>query len=82
MSALPAPRDRAGDWQANVECDQRDHGIGEPGNLWPDQHGQLGIEATIPMNHRGARGVGRIAQLHFFIDDLFPQTIGRPILRN
>jgi len=31
------------------------------------------------VNSRGGSHVGWIAQLHFFLDDLFPTTIGRPI---
>ncbi len=39
----------------------------------------LGIPAIIPVNNRSGNRVGWIAQLHFFLDDLFPTSIGRPI---
>lgn len=51
----------------------------DPGILWSGQYSQLGIEAVIPVNRASGRNVGAIAQLHFYIDDLFPDTLGRPI---
>lgn len=52
-----------------------------PGVLWAGQKMQLGVEAVIPVNRRSGNSVGVLAQLHFFLDDLFPQTIGRPLIR-
>jgi hypothetical protein len=52
-----------------------------PGVLWAGQKMQLGLEAVIPVNRRSGNSVGVLAQLHFFLDDLFPQTIGRPLIR-
>jgi hypothetical protein len=52
-----------------------------PGVLWAGQSIQLGIEAVIPVNRRSGNSVGVLAQLHFFLDDIFPQTIGRPLIR-
>lgn len=54
-------------------------GTVNPGLLWLGQSVQLGIEAVLPVNDRSGRGVGAIAQLHFYLDDLFPRTLGRPI---
>jgi hypothetical protein len=42
---------------------------------------QLGIEAAIPINSRTGKNVGVLGLLHFFIDDLFPRSLGRPIFR-
>jgi hypothetical protein len=50
-----------------------------PGVIWYGQTVQLGLEAIIPVNTRSGRDVGAIFQLHFYLDDLFPTTIGRPI---
>ncbi|HJU23140.1 MAG TPA: hypothetical protein VJ891_11585 [Casimicrobiaceae bacterium] len=52
-----------------------------PGIIWAGQDIQLAVEAVIPVNHRSGNSVGVLAQLHFFLDDLFPQTIGRPLIR-
>jgi hypothetical protein len=54
-------------------------GTVNPGIIWAGQYVQLAVEAVIPVNSRSGSHVGWIAQLHFFLDDLFPTTIGRPI---
>jgi len=54
-------------------------GTVNPGIIWAGQYVQLSVEAAIPINSRSGSHVGWIAQLHFFLDDLFPQTIGRPV---
>jgi hypothetical protein len=54
-------------------------GTVNPGIIWAGQYVQLAIEAVIPVNSRSGSQVGWIAQLHFYLDDLFPKTIGRPI---
>jgi hypothetical protein len=55
-------------------------GTVNPGIIWAGRYTQLAVEAVIPVNARSGNRVGWIAQLHFFLDDLFPATIGRPIL--
>ncbi len=40
----------------------------------------VGIEALIPANGQIGRAVGVIAQLHWYFDDLFPRTLGKPVL--
>lgn len=59
--------------------DRRATGTVNPGVLWAGRKIQLGLEAVIPMNRRSGQGVGFTAQLHFFLDDLFPGTFGRPM---
>ena len=54
-------------------------GTVNPGIIWAGRYTQLAIEAVIPVNNRSGNRVGWIAQLHFFLDDLFPATIGRPV---
>jgi hypothetical protein len=56
-------------------------GTVNPGIIWAGQDIQLAVEAVIPVNDRSGNSVGVLAQLHFFLDDLFPQTIGRPLIR-
>jgi len=53
-----------------------------PGIIWAGQNIQLALESVIPVNSASGNRVGWLAQLHFFLDDLFPQTVGRPIFRN
>jgi len=50
-----------------------------PGIIWAGKYCQLGVEAVVPVNERTGNNVGVIAQLHFFIDDLFPHSLGRPL---
>jgi hypothetical protein len=50
-----------------------------PGILWSGQAIQIGIEAVIPVNSRSGSKTGILAQLHFYLDDIFPKSIGRPL---
>jgi hypothetical protein len=54
-------------------------GTVNPGLIWSGKHIQLGAEAIIPINSASGHGVGAIFQVHWFIDDLFPRSLGRPI---
>lgn len=53
-----------------------------PGVIWLGPYYQVGIEAIIPINRQSGIGVGAIAQLHLFLDDIFPNTIGKPLFGN
>jgi hypothetical protein len=50
-----------------------------PGFLWVESRFQIGVEALIPINRQSGKNVGVIAQLHFYLDDIDPRGIGRPI---
>jgi hypothetical protein len=50
-----------------------------PGVIWSSKYVQFGVEAVLPINERTGQSVGVIAQLHFYLDDLFPRTLGRPL---
>jgi len=54
-------------------------GTVNPGFIWAGRQFQLGLEAIIPINNRTGNQVGVLAQLHFYLDDIFPSSIGRPI---
>lgn len=54
-------------------------GTVNPGIIWLGQSEQIAVEAIIPVNHASGDSVGVIAQLHFYLDDLFPKTLGTPI---
>jgi hypothetical protein len=53
-----------------------------PGVIWVGQYYQFGIEAMIPINRQNGTSVGGIAQLHLFLDDIFPNSIGKPLFGN
>jgi hypothetical protein len=50
-----------------------------PGIIWSGKYCQLGAEAVIPVNSRTGSNVGMIFQLHFYLDDLLPRSLGRPL---
>jgi hypothetical protein len=54
-------------------------GTVNPGVIWSGKYFQIGAEAMIPVNSRTGSDVGFIAQLHFYLDDLFPHSLGRPL---
>ena len=51
-----------------------------PGAIYIGTVYQVGLEAIIPANKQSGSGVGVIGQLHFYLDDMFPSTIGVPLL--
>jgi hypothetical protein len=51
----------------------------QPGIIWAGQYFQIGAEAILPVNRATGHGFGGVVQLHFYLDDLFPRSIGRPI---
>ena len=53
-----------------------------PGFIYAGDKYQVAIEAMIPANRQSGTSVGIIGQLHFFLDDIFPTTLGRPIFAN
>ena len=50
-----------------------------PGVLWSGRRVQLGLEAMIPVNSASGHNVGAVFQMHWFLDDLFPHSLGKPI---
>jgi hypothetical protein len=54
-------------------------GTVQPGVIWAGQYFQVGAEMIIPTNSLSGHGIGGMVQLHFYLDDLFPHSIGRPI---
>jgi hypothetical protein len=54
-------------------------GTVNPGILWTGSYVQVGVEAIVPVNAHSGHNVGVQGQIHFFLDDLFPRSIGRPL---
>jgi len=54
-------------------------GTVQPGVIWAGQYFQVGAEMIIPTNSLSGHGIGGVVQLHFYLDDIFPHSIGRPI---
>ena len=52
-----------------------------PGVIYMAQWGEIGLEALIPLNKTTGTNVGAIGLVHFFFDDLFHASIGKPIFQ-
>jgi hypothetical protein len=52
-----------------------------PGVIYMGDTYQVGLEALIPGNKAAGPHVGAILQVHFFFDDMFPKTLGRPLFQ-
>ncbi len=55
------------------------NGTANPGIFWQGNVLQIGLEAVIPINERTGTNVGVQASLTFFLDELFPNSLGRPL---
>lgn len=64
---------------SNFSGPQVTTGTINPGVIWSGQWTQFGVEAMIPVNRESGHSVGFIAQAHFYLDDIFPTTIGKPL---
>jgi hypothetical protein len=51
-----------------------------PGVVWVGNYFQVALEAMVPINRASGTGVGAMVQLHLYLDDLFPRSIGAPLL--
>jgi hypothetical protein len=51
----------------------------QPGVIYMADTWQIALEALIPINAASGHNVGAVAELHFFLDDIFPDSIGKPL---
>jgi hypothetical protein len=61
-------------------CSGHTTGTINPGVIWLTRWGQLGIEAQLPVNRASGRHTGVLLQAHFYLDDIFPNSVGKPLL--
>ena len=66
----------------NRGCNGQTTGPVNPGIVWFTKYMELGIAAQIPVNERTGNSVGVLGLVHVFIDDLFPNSLGKPIFGN
>jgi hypothetical protein len=64
----------------NIGIDVVTTGTVNPGVIWVGSYFQVGVEAIVPINRASGTSVGAIAQLHLYLDDIFPNSIGQPLL--
>jgi hypothetical protein len=51
----------------------------QPGAVYLAATYQVGVEAVIPLNNASGHGVGVVFSVDFYLDDLFPNTLGKPL---
>ncbi len=56
--------------------------LANPGLIWAGRYYEIGVEAAVPLNNRTGHNVGVQALIHLFLDDIFPDTYGRPFFGN
>jgi len=55
-------------------------GTVNPGIIYVGDTYQVGVEAIVPINRDSGGNIGVIGQLHLYLDDMFPKTLGRPLI--
>jgi hypothetical protein len=60
--------------------EERTTGTINPGVIWTGRKMQFSAEAIVPVNGDSGRGVGAAVQLHYYLDDIFPKSLGRPLI--
>ncbi len=64
---------------SNFDDEERTTGTVNPGLIYVGNKYQLAAEAIIPVNRASGDGVGVIGQLHLYLDDIFPNSLGKPL---
>jgi len=50
------------------------------GAVWTGEFFSLSTEILVPLNAAAGHGLGVIGQFHLYFDDLFPTTLGKPLI--
>jgi hypothetical protein len=51
----------------------------QPGFVYLTTHYQVGVEAILPLNSGSGHGVGVIFSIDWYLDDLLPNSLGKPL---
>lgn len=54
-------------------------GTFQPGAIYITDKWQFALEAIVPVNSASGRGVGVVGQLDLYLDDILPDSLGKPI---
>jgi hypothetical protein len=65
---------------ADFDGRQRTIGTISPGVIYNNEKYQLSLESIIPVNRASGEGVGVIAAFHLHLDELFPDSLGKPLI--
>lgn len=52
-----------------------------PGVIYEGKGFEVAVEARVPLDRSAGTNLGVIAQFYVFLDDLYPNSIGKPLLR-
>ena len=63
-----------------IDSGTKTTGTVNPGIIYVGDKYQVGVEAIVPINRDSGGNVGVIGQIHLYLDDIFPNTIGRPLI--
>jgi hypothetical protein len=72
ISNIPAATD--GDFSPNVTT-----GVVGPSLYYVGKYFQIGVMAQIPINSASGKGLDVVAGIDFYLDDIAPTTLGRPL---
>jgi hypothetical protein len=50
-----------------------------PGVFYQTDKYQVGVEAVIPVNRASGDGVGVISNVHFYLENIYPNSLGKPL---
>jgi hypothetical protein len=64
---------------SNFDDNERTTGTINPGLIYLADTYQLAIEAIIPVNRASGDDVGVIGNLHLFLEDILPHSLGKPV---
>jgi hypothetical protein len=63
-----------------IDSGTKTTGTVNPGVIYVGNTYQIGVEAIVPINRDSGSNIGVIGQLHLYLDDIFPNSIGRPLI--
>jgi hypothetical protein len=64
---------------SNFDGEERTTGTVNPGVIYVADKFQFAAEAIIPINRASGDDIGVVGQLHFYLEDIFPHSLGRPL---
>lgn len=64
---------------SNLNGDERTTGTINPGLAYLSEKYQLTVEAVVPVNRASGADVGVIGNLHLFLEDILPHSLGKPL---
>jgi hypothetical protein len=64
---------------SNFDSEERTTGTVNPGVIYVANTYQLAVEAIIPINRASGDNIGVVGQLHLYLDDMLPRSIGKPL---